>query len=99
MSLQRTQNGITYYKRCSQVSSTKVSKRSDYKRYRETYTGALMISFPFCCTYWSHLFCGPSDQTHDIFPLETDYLVRWLIHQYVLPLKTDHLVRRTTEQV
>ena len=24
----------------------------------------------------SHLFCGPSDQTNDIFPLKTDHLVR-----------------------
>ena len=47
----------------------------------------------------SHLFCGASDQTNDIFPLKTDHLVRWLIRQHILPLVMDHLVRRTTEQV
>ena len=47
----------------------------------------------------SHLFCGPSDQTNDIFPLKKAHLVQWLIRQYSLPLKMDHLVRRTTEQV
>ena len=47
----------------------------------------------------SHLFCGPSDQTNDIFPLKINHLVRWAIRQYILPLKTDRLVRWTTEQL
>ena len=47
----------------------------------------------------SHLFCGLSDQTNDIFPFKMGHLARGLIRQYILPLKTDHLVRRTTEQV
>ena len=40
----------------------------------------------------SYLFCGPLDQTNDIFPLKMDYLVWWLIHQYILPLKMDHFI-------